>query len=477
MNSLKYSLSLCGVLTTLLVSSPLPSEQETGTVAQEATSYKTFSKPFIQAVKKTAPAVVSIRSQITKSASDEIIDPFSEDVWSFFFSQPQQRPQQSSPQKRVEVTLGSGFLVSSDGHILTNNHNVDDSTKITVQLPDGREFEAKKIGEDASTDIALIKIEGKDFPFLTFADHTQVDIGEWVIAIGNPLGLQATVTTGVISATGRSDLDIEQVEDFLQTDAAINRGNSGGPLVNLNGDVVGMNTAIATNTGGYMGISFAISSHLLKEVMHALLANGKIERGFLGVALQPITNDLASALGLEKPKGALIADIVPNGPAEKSGLKSGDVILKVNGIEIESAGALKKSISFMRPGQSVTLSLLRSGKHIELSATIEPFPTNGKGNIDAQKYFGMGLESLTGEIAKRFDLSTTTGIVVTQVDPSGSAYAAGIRRGHVIVAVNGTPVSTIEEFSRLCATVEKGRKVLLQLRIGNHNQYVSLPIE
>lgn len=470
------SLPLWGVLLTLLGPSAFAAANADSAPPQEDLSYRTFSNPFIQASKKAAPSVVSIKAQISKSASEEIMEPLSDDFWNYFFGTPR-NPNMPKPQKRQEYALGSGFIVTADGYILTNSHMVEDANKISVQLPDGREFAAKKIGSDPSTDIALIKIESKELPYLTLADSTQVEIGEWVVAIGNPLGLQATVTAGVISAKGRSDLDITLVEEFFQTDAAINKGNSGGPLVNLKGDVVGMNTAIVSNTGGYMGISFAISSNLLKEVMNELLTTGKLDRGFLGVALQPIDNDLALALGLDKPKGALIADVLPNGPADKAGLKSGDVITKVNGIEIETAGVLKKSISLMRPGQKVALTILRSGKPIELEATIGSYPQEGKAGIDATNSFGMSVEPLTAELAKRFELTTTVGLLVVQIDPTGSAYAAGIRPGNVIVAVNSTPVSSVEELSKICASVEKGKKVLLQVRVGTHNHYVSLPIE
>ena len=476
MNTLIFSLALYGALLTLPVTSNLFADDTSSKTTQEEQSYRSFSNPFIQAVKKTSPAVVSIKSQILKSDREDQGDPFADDFWNYFFGTPQNQGGQKLP-SRPEYALGSGFLVSDDGYILTNNHMIEDATKISVQLTDGREFPAKKIGSDPSTDIALIKIESSTLPFIHLADSSTVETGEWVIAIGNPLGLQTTVTTGVISAKGRSDLDIMPVEEFFQTDAPINRGNSGGPLVNLNGDVIGMNTAIISNTGGYMGISFAISSNLLKEVMSELITHGKLDRGFLGVALQAINNDLALALGMEKPKGALVSDVLPTGPADKAGLKSGDVITKVNGIEIETAGNLKKSISLMRPGKKVDLTILRSGKLSEVTATIDSFPNDEKKAIEASSTFGMTLEPITAEAASRFSLSTTTGLLVVQVDPNGSAYTAGIRPGHVIIAVNGTPVSTLAEFTHIYSSLEKGKKVLLQVRIGTHNHYVSLPNE
>lgn len=445
---------------------------------QEALSYKTFSNPFIQAAKKASTSVVSIKSHMNSSVSahEEQTSPFPDEFWERFFGI---SPFQNIPktERPPEQAFGSGFIVSHDGYILTNNHMVENSTKILVQFPDGHEKEAKKIGADAATDIALIKVDEKNLPFLTLADSANVEIGEWVMAIGNPLGLRASVSTGVISAKGRSDLDITLVEEFFQTDATINRGNSGGPLVNLNGDVIGMNTAIVTTTGGNMGIGFAISSNLLKDVMKELISFGKLNRGFLGIALQPIDQDLASALGLEKPQGALISEVMKNSPAEAAGLKSGDVITQVNGIAIETAGGLKKSIALMHADQKVDLTILRSGKVIKLTATVGSFPDEETRLLNVQTDFGMKLESITSDIAKRHNLSSTVGLLVTQIDPHGTAYAAGIRPGHVILTVNGEEVSSVDDFTKICASVEKGKKVLLQIRAGKQLRFVSVPVE
>ena len=452
----------------------------TTTTTSDSSSYLTYSAPFIQAAKKASPCVVSIKTQLSSEARHERIDNRSqpgspEEFWEHFFGFPPFSNGQKA-ERRPENIFGSGFLVTSDGYILTNNHMVENGTKILVQLPDGTELTAKKIGADAATDIALIKVEGKDLPFLTLADSSKVEIGEWVMAIGNPLGLRASVTSGVISAKGRSDLDITLVEEFFQTDATINQGNSGGPLINLNGDVVGMNTAIATTTGGYMGICFAISSNLLRDVMKELIEHGKLNRGYLGIALQPLDSDLAPALGLAKAQGALVSDVVKGGPADKAGLKSGDVITQVNNVTIETAGGLKKSIALMKPGQTVDLSLLRSGKVVKLQATIGSFPEE-KDIEDIQDTFGMILEPVTQEKAKQYNLSTATGLLVVQIDPAGQAFSTGIRPGNVVISINGIPVNTLEEFSSACSSIGKGKKVLLQLKVGHHTRYASLTIE
>lgn len=445
----------------------------------ESAPYRTFSNPFIQAAKKASPCVVSIKTQLSPHSQKERFieqneQALPDDFFEHFFGFP--RSPNSKTERKPEYIFGSGFVVTKDGYILTNNHMVENGAKIYVQLPDGNELEAKKIGADSATDIALIKVEGKNLPFLTLADSSKVEIGEWVMAIGNPLGLRASVTSGVISAKGRSDLDITLVEEFFQTDATINQGNSGGPLINLNGDVIGMNTAIATNTGGYMGICFAISSNLLKDVMKELIAHGKLTRGYLGLALQPLDGDLAPALGLEKPQGALVSDVQKGSPAENAGIKSGDVITQVNGITIETAGSLRKSIALMRPGQKVEITLLRSGKSLKLNAAIGTAPEENN-TSDIQNDFGMSLEAVTPEIAKTYNLSSTLGLLVLQIDPLGSAYAAGVRAGHVILAINGTPVNSIEDFSAICGKLGTGSKALLQLKVGHHTKYVSLTIE
>lgn len=446
-------------------------------------SYRAFSNPFIQASKKASPSVVSIRTEIKAERLKERFEERAgqygqvvpDEFWEHFFGFPN-LPNAPKTERRPEYIYGSGFLVSNDGYILTNNHMIENGSKIKVQLPDGNELEAKKIGADSATDIALIKVEGNNLPYLTLADSSKVEIGEWVMAIGNPLGLRASVTSGVISAKGRSDLDITLVEEFFQTDATINQGNSGGPLINLNGEVVGMNTAIATNTGGSMGIGFAISSNLLKEVMKELIEHGKLTRGFLGIGLQPLDGELAPAFGLDKPQGALVSEVQKGTPAEKAGILSGDIITHINGNVIETAGSLRKYIALLRPEQKVEITLLRAGKSIKLSAVIGTAPEKSEPN-EMTDDFGMSLEAITPEVAKTYKLASTQGLLVLQIDPLGAAYAAGIRPGNVIISVNGTPVNTLEEFSSICSSLDKGKKALIQLRIGTHTKYTSLTIE
>jgi len=440
-----------------------------------------FSQPFIEAAKKAQPGVVSIKSKIKKGASqfwqrDEGQDEMGpEDFWERFFGAPfnDRRPRQS----QSRYAYGSGFLVSADGYILTNNHVVEKADAITVTLTEGKEYQAKRIGIDSSTDIAVLKIEANGLPFLSLADSSSVEVGEWVLAVGNPFGLQASVTAGIISAKGRSDLDIARVEQFFQTDAAINMGNSGGPLVNLHGDVIGMNTAIASNTGGHMGIGFAIPSNLLKDVLKELIEHGHLTRGYLGVALQRVDADIAAAVGLQKPQGALISEVLPGSPADKAGLQSGDVILELDGKPIETLGSFRSEITLMKPGQQITMKVRRDQKDITVKASISENPANETQGASIEDSFGLMLEPVTPELAKRYSLDTKTGLLIVQIDPDSQGYQAGLRAGHVILAVNGHSIGSVDEFAQIVQKAEVGNRLLLQVKVGPNIRFVPLTIE
>lgn len=324
--------------------------------------------------KKAIPAVVSIKVQAKKkspfSGEDSGEAPFDffggQDLWQFF----------GLPKRESQVLSGqaSGVLVSPEGHILTNSHVVHDMDAINVQLTDGREFKAKVLGEDPNSDLALIKIDGDNFPYLTLGNSDDLEVGQWVAAIGNPFGLQATLTVGVVSAKSRNNLDIVKYEDFIQTDAAINRGNSGGALLTLDGEVIGINTAIATNTGaGYIGIGFAIPSNMAKHVMEEILSDGKVSRGFMGVTLQSIDYNLAQSFGLNKVEGALVTSVVKNSPADKAGLQVEDIILRYNDKPVENAAALRNAIYMMRPGTKVMLTILRKERQIQVPLEVADF--------------------------------------------------------------------------------------------------------
>lgn len=337
--------------------------------AKEAINAAQVSKDFTQAAKKAIPAVVSIKVEIKEEEQKDTFD-LQEDFLKRFFGLPK------NEQPKLEIGQGSGFLISQDGLILTNNHVVEIAKRITVQLNDEREFGAKIIGRDPSSDLAVIKIDANQLPFLKLGNSDDLEVGQWVIAIGNPMGLQATLTVGVVSAKGRANLDIARIEDFIQTDAAINRGNSGGPLLNLDAEVIGINTAIVSNAaGGYMGIGFAIPSNLAKTILEQILSKGAISRGFIGVDLQPIDNDPDSVFSLKKIEGALVADVSKNSPAEKGGVKQGDLILKINGKTVETPGTLRNTIALMTPGTMIHLTIKRGSDTKELAFQIGEIPT------------------------------------------------------------------------------------------------------
>ena len=447
---------------------------------------------FTGVAKKAIPAVVSIKVKgTTKQKSgitlpwggsdDSFGDLFGDDFLQKFFGMPRGNSVEQVPIQGQ----ASGFLVSPDGIILTNSHVVKDANEITVILNDKREFTGKVLGQDPNTDIAVVKIDGNNLPYITLGNSADLQVGQWAIAIGNPMGLQASLTVGVISATGRNDLDLARIEDFIQTDAAINRGNSGGPLLNINGDVIGMNTAIVTNmaTGGYMGIGFAIPSNLLKRVMDELIANGSLTRGFLGVSLQQLDANLAKAFNLEKTDGALIADVSKDSPAEKAGLKQGDIVLKYNGQSVTNIASLRNAIALMKPGTLLTMSVLRDGKAMDISIGVGAFPKDGEEEEteatpepDEVNKYGFGVGELTPELAKSLGYKEEKGVIITKVDKSTPSGWAGLKKGTLILAVNQQKVSNVSEYNKALEALEKGKLLLLLIKQGEQIRFVSLQV-
>lgn len=452
-----------------------PEIHEKGAISRQA------SQNFTQAAKKAIPAVVSIKSTLSDKKAhtrdeypDDQMDPLQDEFWRRFFGIPQ------GPQKQERrppaVAQGSGFVISEDGYILTNNHVVQGADNVTVTFNDGTEFPAKIVGCDANTDIGLLKIDAKQVPFLALGNSDELDIGEWVIAVGNPLGLQASITVGVVSAKGRNDLDIVPIEEFIQTDAAINRGNSGGPLLNLDGEVIGMNTAIASSTGGYMGIGFAIPSNLIKHITEEIMKNGKVIRGFLGVTLQKIDPDLAQAFTLNKVEGALVTDIIKDGPADKAGIKPGDIILKVNNQSISNVGSLRNFISLMHPAETVTLLLRRNDKEMTITATVGTHPESEAAQSVVQGGIGIVVQELSQEAAAQLGYSNDKGVLIKYVDENSIAWTAGIRSGQLILSVNRKPVSTPEEFYKVIQE-NKTKQLLLHIKAGQNVRFISLKID
>jgi len=379
-----------------------------------------------------------------------------------------------APRSHREGGLGSGVIVSSDGYILTNNHVVDGATDVRVTLPDRREFKAKVIGTDAKTDIAVIRIDAANLPALTIADSSKLQVGDSVLAIGNPYGVGQTVTMGIVSATGRANLGIEDYEDFIQTDAAINPGNSGGALVNDRGELVGINTAIlAAGSGGNQGIGFAVPVNLARNVMDQIALHGSVTRAYLGVTVQEVTPAIAKAIGLDSPKGALVSDVSPNSPAQKAGLQSGDVILSMNGAPILESNQLRMSISMMGTSQAMKMQIFRDGKTQDVTAETAEMPGKKVERASTERgdstgaLEGVSVESLNPEMAQQAGVAPNTkGVVVTGVDPASAAASSGLKEGDVIQEVNHNKVSNSDEFAGAIQK-SKGDSLLLVNRGGN----------
>ncbi|SFK85044.1 Do family serine endopeptidase [Methylorubrum salsuginis] len=427
---------------------------------------------FADVVDKVKPGVVAVKVKLNADSSDDDdetpgngnLQQVPPQLREFFKRFGQGGPQgRSAPQQRGERgAVGSGFIISADGYVVTNNHVVDKAKSVQVTLDDGRTLDAKVIGKDAKTDVALLKInEGGTYPYVQFGKGAP-RVGDWVVAIGNPFGLGGTVTAGIVSARGR-DIGAGPYDDFLQIDAPINKGNSGGPTFNVNGEVVGVNTAIASPSGGSVGLAFAIPAETVQAVVDQLRTDGKVVRGYLGVQVQPVTKDIADGLGLDKAKGALV-DHAENGtPAAKAGLKSGDVIESVNGTPINDAKELSRKIAGLKPGTPVKLAYLRNGKNDVATVELGTLPTDGKvasrsddDGVGGQPRLGLSLAP-AGDVGLGGD-----GVAVMDVDPSGPAAAKGIETGDVILDVAGTSVSKPSDVqAQIKAAQANGRKAVL----------------
>jgi serine protease Do len=438
---------------------------------------------FSAAAKNAMPAVVSIKvSKVTQVSPDQGSfgpgGPLDDDSLRQFFGN--QLPQERTPRKYVERGQGSGFIISKDGYILTNNHVVGDVDKITVVLQDGRTFNnAKVIGTDPETEVALIKIEGDNFPVLPLGDSSKVDTADWVIAIGNPFGLSETVTVGVVSAVGRSNVHIATYEDFIQTDAAINPGNSGGPLIDLDGKAIGINTAIVSQSGGYMGIGFAIPINMAKEIEEQLKAKGKVVRGYLGLMAQDLTPDMVQLLGVEKATGVIVTEVESGSPADSAGLKSQDIIQEIDGKKVATYDEFRNGIAMLRPSTKVKLSILRDGKPTELTVTLGERPSATKAKTEpseeeSPQSIGIRVQNLTKNLAGQLGYSLGEGVVVARVADGSPAAEAGIEAGDLIVAVNRQKVTTTAEFNAAIRASRKAGKALLLVKRGQGSQYVVL---
>jgi len=442
---------------------------------------------YADVVEKTSPAVVQIFSERKAKAQQPQQFPFGDDE---FFKQFIPKPNQQQQRPQVERGTGSGVIVSADGSVMTNHHVIDGADKITVRMQDGKTFEAKVVGSDAPSDLAVLKIESTNLPFLTLGNSDSVRVGDIVLAIGNPLGIGQSVTAGIISAKGRrTGLSDGSFEDFLQTDAPINRGNSGGALVNLAGELIGINSQILSsgNSGGSIGIGFSIPSNMAKSVMEQLLKDGKVRRGMLGVNIQNITEDLAKSLELKDTKGVLVSNVRAGSSAEKAGIKNGDIITAINGEKVEDGNVLRNKVASTLPGTDIKLTVIRDGQEQELVAKLDEFDSdtakkenqpdeeNPENQTKPSGKLGLDLKPVTPDEAKKLQLPDgTNGLLVTDVDPNGSAAEEGIARGDVILEVNRQKVETLEEMQT--ALEKSGEKPIL-LRVARRGQVTYLTVK
>lgn len=438
---------------------------------------KQSGQAFRSVAQKVSPAVVFIKveKEISVGDSAEFFTPFDDDFFRRFFGAPPLDRQPQEPRKRREVGQGSGFLITTDGYILTNNHVVGDADNVDVQLLDGREYKAKIIGTDPGSELAVIKVDEEELPFLQLGDSDKLQAGDWVLAFGNPFGLSHTLTAGIVSAKGRSGIGLNDYEDFIQTDAAINPGNSGGPLVNLDGEVVGINSAIFSRSGGYMGIGFAIPVNMAKQVKNQLIEYGEVSRGQLGVHIQDLSKDLAESFGLDRPDGVLITEVIADSPAEKAGLEQGDIILQLNDEKTDSVANLRNRIALTKPGTQVHLTVLRDGKQLKLNATIGKLVTAKNEHEDRSTdvpEFGLRLQELTPELAKQLGYEGGKGVLVTDVANGSPAERAGFAAGALILEIDRQPVNSVKQAEKLLATDKKAH--LFLVRQGETTQYVAI---
>lgn len=440
---------------------------------------------FTEIARVVTPAVVNISTtRVVKSPGGEPLSPFFNDPFFRDFFGDEFFRRFRIPKERREQSLGSGVIVTQDGYIVTNNHVIEKATEIKVVLSDKREFKGKVVGVDTKTDVAVIKIDAKEPPTIPWGDSDKLQVGEYVLAVGNPFGLTNTVTMGIISAVGRANVGIAEYEDFIQTDAAINPGNSGGALVNIKGELIGINTAIFSRSGGYQGIGFAVPANMVKAVMESLVKEGKVVRGWLGVSIQEMTTDLAKQFGVKDLKGALVGDVVEGSPAEKAGIRRGDVIVEYNGKIIENVSHLRNMVAQTPIGTKSKIKLVRDKKEQEIEVIIGELPKEVEKaeslpgeQVEGENVAleGIAVQDLTSEIAQELGLSKAIkGVVISGIDSGSLAEEAGLREGDVIQEMNREPIKGLKDYNRVVSKLKSDEVVLLLINRGERTLFVTI---
>ncbi|NTV14729.1 MAG: DegQ family serine endoprotease [Desulfobulbaceae bacterium] len=477
-------LTLKFLLTLLLMHTSL------ATAAEVAGNFADLPSSFADLVEKKGPAVVNVYTTKVLKGHQGFQMPFGNngqrdgqpqgrqempDFFKKFFDMPEEEQGQPEPDMKAQ-SLGSGVIVSADGYIVTNNHVVDDSEEIKVRCTNHEEYDAKIIGRDPKTDVALIKIVPKNgLTYVGFGNSDSLRVGDWVVAVGNPFGLENTVTAGIVSGKGRS-IGENPYENFIQTDASINMGNSGGPLFNIKGDLVGINTAIYSRSGGSIGLGFAIPANMVKNVVDQLKESGKVTRGWLGVMIQHVTADLAKEFGLERPFGALVGEVMKGSPADEAGVKQGDVIVAFMGKEINQMSELPAQVAQTKVGTTATLTIVRKGEKKVLNVKIgkldEEQLGGGEGKSQVNEKLGLTMQELTPELAKTMNIKTDKGLIVSDVAPGSAAAMNGIKRGTIILEINQKAIQKLAEFNEIIKKAKEGDNLLLLVKEGDHTRFV-----
>ncbi len=434
-------------------------------------------RAFSDIVNTVSPSVVNISTTklVQRDSGPFFNDPFFDFLSPFHDF--------GTPRKWKERSLGSGVIVSTDGYIVTNNHVVEKADEIKVTLFDRRVLKGRIVGADSKTDVAIIRIDADSLPVLTWGDSEKLQVGEFVLAIGSPYGLSNTVTMGIISAVGRANVGIADYEDFIQTDAAINPGNSGGPLVNISGELIGINTAIFSRTGGYQGIGFAVPSNMVRSVMDQLIQKGKVTRGWIGVTIQELTPELAQQFGLKRSKGALVSDVVKDGPAAKAGIMRGDIITEFNGKDVKDVSGLRNLVSQSKAGSSIALKLLRAGKELTITVTIvelprevaEVAPEAVPEEAETKMLTGLVVMDLSREIIRQLGFNKEEkGVVVVKVEPGSPADEAEIKKGDIIKEINRREIENLATYNSVLKSLNEQESLLLFINRSGKRFYVIL---